>query len=517
MSVVNAATSGPSLLHEVLDRAAAGTPDAPALVHRASRFSFSQLASRVWATAALVEATTDPGDRIAVVGENHPVWVECYYGVPAVSRRLVFLNHRLADAEIAAIVRRSGARVVVGPSGLADRLRAALVADGPPPVVVDRDTWTDRVDEHLGRRPPEHARATDPGATAWIIYTSGTTASPKGAMLTHRGVLAAVNATAGLRPMADDDVYVFPYPLCHVAGYNVIHCHLRGRPVVLLATFDAAAFVDAVDHEGATTCSMAATMLDSLLDHVDEHPEARARLRGLRSVAYGAAPMPETVLRRADAELGIDFAQGYGMTELSGNAVFLGPDDHRRGLAGDGRLLRAAGRPAPGVELRIVDADDRPVPPGRVGEIVIRAEQLLAGYWDDPETTATAFRGGWFHTGDVGRIDADGLVSIVDRLKDVIVTGGENVSSLEVEEALRSHPAVRDVAVIGLPDEHWGERVCAVVVPVPGALLDEADLVEHARARLGGFKIPRRVELVAELPKNGTGKVMKADLRARFG
>jgi acyl-CoA synthetase (AMP-forming)/AMP-acid ligase II len=259
-------------------------------------------------------------------------------------------------------------------------------------------------------------------------------------------------------------------------------------------------------------------MLRLLLDHLDGDV---APLATLRTVAYGAAAMPAALLREGTDTLGCGFAQGYGMTELSGNAVFLSPDDHLRGLAGDAGLLRAAGRAGPLVELRIVDASGAPAAPGEAGEIVVRGPQVCAGYWDDPDATAAGIVDGWLHTGDIGTLDADGLLTVVDRAKDLVVTGGENVSSLEVESAVGTHQQVASVAVVGLPDDRWGEAVTAVVVPRPGldagqlaALPDE--VATHAAERLAGYKKPKRVVVVDELPVNAGGKVDKRALRDRL-
>ena len=465
--------STPALLHDLLD---AAPPAAVALVAGDVSLTFAELAERAARVAGAVAARTDPGDRVAFVGDNCVEWVECYYGVPRAGRVLTFLNQRLAPAELRRILDASGARLLVG-----EERYVAPLRDGGPAVLE-----LDGVDD-ADPAPPT------PGGVAWLIYTSGTTGRPKGAMLTHAGLLAAVETTLAMRPVADDDVYLFPFPLCHVAGYNVLLHHRRGRPIVLLPRFEPAAFVEAVGRHGVTATSLAATMLGTLLD---AHP---APLPPLRLIAYGAAPMPGSLLRRATEVLGDDvgFAQGYGMTELSGNAVFLTPEEHRRGLAA------AAGRPGPGVEVRVLDD----------GEIVVRAPQVMAGYWDDEAATAEAFAGGWFHTGDVGRLDDDGYLTIVDRKKDVIVTGGENVASREVEDALHAHPAVRDVAVVGVPDPHWGENVCAVVVRRDGASVAADDLLAAVRDELAGFKRPRHVVFVDELPRNASGKVLKQALR----
>lgn len=510
----------------MLARAAADRPEAPALIDHEGELTFAQLDERVQRTAAIVSTATAPGARVAVVGENHRSWVDAYYGVPRAGRILVFGNQRLAAPELRSVLGRSGATMLIGPRAEIDRIgwpvaedpvtptgtasRAALRASAS--LVIDRDAWerrlasTDPVAHEVAAQP----RDDDP---AWIIYTSGTTGQSKGAVLAHRNVLAAVRATDECRVIAPDDVYLLPFPLCHIAGYNVIHHHARGRPVVLVPRFDPGAFVEVVARHRVTSASLAATMLHALLEHLDEQPARRGELETLRLVAYGAAPMPTALLRRAHAVLGVDFTQGYGMTELAGNAVFLDVGAHRRGLAGDEALLRTAGKPPREVEVRVVGPDDRSLPAGEAGEILVRAEQVMVGYWEDPEATAAACAGGWLHTGDVGRFDEDANLAVVDRKKDVIVTGGENVSSLEVEQVLHDHPDVAEVAVVGVPDPRWGENVCAVVVARPGVVLDTDELVRAARERLAGFKVPRHVVLTDALPKNATGKIVKADLR----
>lgn len=505
-------------LHDVLQRAAEAAPEAPALVVGSRTFSFAEVVDRARRTAALVGGCTEPGDRVAVVGDNHWSWVDAYYGVPEAGRILVFCNHRLAPPELRSVLERSGATVLVGP-------RAELERIDPGPAVhttFDLDEWDAALTTTRSRvaegaeRPRNHVETHGRSETddAWIIYTSGTTGRSKGAVLTHRSILAAVRATDECRKVAPDDVYLLPFPLGHIAGYNVVHHHAHGRPIVLVPRFEPAGFVDAVARHRVTSASLAATMLHALLGHLDEHPERLRALATLRLVAYGAAPMPTPLLQRAHEVLGVDLTQGYGMTELSGNAVFLDVAAHRRGLAGAPALLRTAGRPAPGVEVRVVDGSDRPRPTGEAGEILVRADQVMDRYWDEPDATATTLAGGWLHTGDVGRFDAEGYLSVVDRTKDVIVTGGENVSSLEVEQVLCTVPGVDEVAVVGVPDARWGENVCAVVVPEPGATVDAEALVAAVRAELAGFKVPRHVVVTAALPKNATGKIVKAEIRA---
>jgi acyl-CoA synthetase (AMP-forming)/AMP-acid ligase II len=482
------------LLHEVIGDAARRTPDAIALIDGVHTSTFSELDRRIARSIGMLRSRTRAGDRVAVIGPNHHGWVDLYHAVPAAGCVLVFLNHRLAPFEIEELIARSGSSLVIGDRTHLDRLDLA----GLPSV--DWDRW----EREIAVAAPAEAVATDPDALAWLLFTSGTTAAPKGAMLSHRNVLAAVDASTAARPVDPDDVYVFPFPLCHVAGYNVVHRHANGRPVVLIDRFDPAAFCASVQRDRVTSTSLAATMVASLLDHLDAQPEELERLATLRSIAYGASPMSATLLRRTYELLGVDFAQGYGMTELAGNAVFLDAQAHRRGLDGDEDLLRAAGRPAPGVEIRL--ATD--------GEILVRGAQVMVGYWNDPAATDAALREGWLHTGDIGRFDERGLLHVIDRSKDIIITGGENVSSREVEDVLIAAEGVDRVAVVGVPDPHWGERVCAVVVARDPSGFDQGAMLALARARLAGFKIPKQVVLVEELPVNASGKVRKNELRA---
>jgi acyl-CoA synthetase (AMP-forming)/AMP-acid ligase II len=477
------------LLHDLLADAAARAPHTPAVVTPAGSVTFAELAARVDARAAQIAACTDPGDRVAVLAENCVEYVELYYAVPYAGRVLVPLNHRLHPAEWSRAMRHAGVRMLfVAP----DRVRRVEPAAGVVTV-------------ELGPAPT--ASFPSPPArhghdVAWLVGTSGTTGDPKLSMLTDASLIAAVDATLGARPVGPDDVLCTPFPLCHVAGYNVLVLHRRARPIVLQPTFAVPGLVGLVRDHRVTMLSLAPTMIAVLLD--DPGVED-ADLASVRALGYGASPIPGPILRRVVERWDWDCSQGFGMTELSGNAVFLGPEEHRAAARGDTRLLVAAGRPAPGVEVRLGDRD----------ELLVRAPQVMRGYWEDPVATAAAIDDdGWLHTGDVARVDADGLVTIVDRTKDIIVSGGENVASREVEEVLHGHPAVLDVAVVGVPDERWGEVVTAVVVPRAPVPAD--DLIAHCRAHLAGFKSPRRVHFVDELPRTASGKVRKHELRAEL-
>lgn len=497
-------------------------PDEPALFAPDITVSRRELRAEVDAIAAAVGELVPPGGRVAVAADNRVSVVALLLAIPAAGRVAVPLNTRLTPDGMLAQVDRAGAEVMIGSADELGRLGLATEQAPTLQTTVGLDHGVGDISlaaltaaPNVAARPLPAPADDDP---AWIVFTSGTTGRAKGAVLTTRSLSAAVATTAACRPLSDDDVYLYPFPLYHVAAYNILHALHRRRPTVLPRRFDAPTVAALTAAHAVTVMSLAPTMLRLLLDHVAA--TGADDLATLQTIAYGAAPLAPALLAEATEVLGVDFAQGYGMTELSGDAVFLDPDDHRRGLAGDPRLLRAAGRPGPGVELAILDDGGTAVDPGAPGEVCVRAEQVCAGYWMDPEATAAAFRDGWLRTGDVGTIDPDGLLTIVDRAKDIVTTGGENVASREVEDAVGHHPAVARVAVVGLPDERWGETVVAAVVLRDGTEPDAAtaeSITAEAGRRLARFKVPRRIVVVDDLPVTAGGKVDKVELRRRLG
>ena len=510
------------LLHDLALRRADGVDDGhlPALITTEGEVSRDRLRAEVERMAGAVASLAPLGGRIALASDSRPEVVALLLAIPAAGRVAVPLNIRLTPDEMIEQLNAVAADAVVGSAEELGRLSPAMGRAAAVRTTVGLDAGAGDISLTALTSAPvmATARATDDRAPAWIIFTSGTGGRPKGAVLTAASLAAAVATSVDARPFADDDVYLYPFPLYHVSAYNVLHALARHRPVVLPRRFDATEIIELTGRHGVTCMSLAPTMLRLLLDQLPSAPEGA--LAGLRTITYGAAPMPPGLLAEADATLGAGFSQGYGMTELSGNAVFLPPDDHRRGLAGDARLLKAAGRAGEGVELRITGDDGSELPAGEPGEIRVRAAQVCAGYWEDPAATAEAIEDGWLRTGDVGTLDADGLLTIVDRAKDIIVTGGENVSSREVEDALDHHPDVSRVAVFGLPDERWGEKVCAAVVLRRGAEVDPtalaADITAEAGRRLARYKVPKQIFFVDDLPVNAGGKVVKPELRRRL-
>jgi acyl-CoA synthetase (AMP-forming)/AMP-acid ligase II len=512
------------LLHEIVTAAAAAAPERTALVVDDEVTTFAELDERVAALAAAIREHAGVGDRIVFVGDNGPEWIDAYYGVSRAGCRLGFVNHRLGPVPLRAAIERLRPAVLI-----ADRTRLDLLekAAGPPlaPTVVVLDepkveagerSYADLLE--AGRSAPRSAPRPEADVmaddVAWLIATSGTSGTPKVVQLTHRNLLAAVRNTAAVRSIGPDDAFLTPFPLCHVAGYNVLLFHHAARPVVVARRFTPAGVLEQIDRHEVTTVSLAPTMIHGIVEHLGaaggEVPAS------LRAITYGSSGIAPSLLADADEVLGADLHQGYGMTELGGNAVFLGPEEHRRGLAGEPDLLTRAGRPGPLVEVRLLDDDGAEVPPGERGEVAVRGEQVTPGYWEAPEANAEAFEGGWLRTGDVGCFDDEGLLSIVDRKKDIIVSGGENVSSRAVEHALVAHTDVAEAAVVGAPDERWGELVCAFVVARPGAEITEDEVLAFGREVVGGFQQPRRALVVDALPRNATGKVLKHELRAQL-
>ncbi len=502
------------LVSDLLGFSAAKHPDAPALIFDDRTQTYAQLYQRASRLAGGLLELAAPGDRIAILAENLPEYVEAYYGVPMAGMALTFLNYRLHPREIDKILADAGAEVLITEPAYFESMRQAGVLERVRHVI--------GIGDCPGAVPYEEVLATaPPGApsvevrendVAWLIYTSGTTGLPKGAMLSHRNLVAAVcNSVMAWEHPSGGARVLMPWPLCHVAGYGILVQHTSGFPIYLMRGYDPEVFLRDIDQHGITDITVAPTMLSMLLRHPNID---RYDVRSVERVGYGSAAMPIEVLKQGMARFeGARWFTGFGMTELGGNVLYQPAEAHLRALAGEPDLLASVGQTMPLGAVRVVDDSMDDVKPGQIGELVVKAPQVTLGYWGNPAATEEAFAGGWFHSGDLARRDEEGNFYIVDRKKDMIITGGENVYSREVEEIIYQHPGVAEAAVVGEPDEKWGERIVAVVQPRQGATVTAEDIVRLCRDNLAGYKKPSRVVFLDELPRNAAGKILKRELR----
>lgn len=494
------------------------------------RRSYTELLDRSRRIAAgLLALGLEPGQRIALLATNRVEFVELTFASAMAGTVLVPINGRLRAAEVLFQIEDADAACIV----VEDSLRE-LVADAPENVrrvvlggAVGDPPGQNAIDfETLVHEEPIARRAAAPDDVLVQMYTSGTTGQPKGAMLTHRNVVSMVLAwlyEIGLKEAPDRFLLVMP--LFHVGGLlHTMSCVAAGAHLRLVHEFLPAPILDTLIDERVTHVLFVPAMVQWLLQEKDVDER---RFGDLRRIIYGGAPMPEPVLRRALEVFGCEFVQGYGLTETTGVVTVLRPNDHAADDAGELPRLTSAGRAVMTCAVRVVDASGVDVAPGTVGEVVARGEQITPGYWQRPQATAASFRDGWFKTGDLATIDAEGYVTIVDRLKDMILVAGENVYPSEVEAVLASHPAVHMCTVVGIPHDTWGEEVLAIVVLEPLRGDDEGDertetanvsneLIRHCRGQLARFKCPTRVEIRDELPRNAGGKVLKRELRAAY-
>ena len=442
------------------------------------------------------------GERVAIVSHNSARLLELLLAVPSSGRVLVPINFRLSADEVGYIVEHSGARVLLVDPELETALKGVRI-DG-------HRFGTGEEYEQLLRfdAEPQPWAEPDEDATATINYTSGTTARPKGVQMTHRNIW--VNAvTFGMHmQVGDRDVYLHTLPMFHCNGWGMPYTTAGlGARQVVLRKVDGAEILRRVDRHGVTLMCGAPAVWNAVLDAAadwDGEIPGRGRVR----VVVAGAPPPSRTVARIESELGWQFNQIYGLTETAPLVTVNRPREEFDALEAEERakLLSRAGVPALGTRLAASDA----------GEVLTQSNTVLAGYWENPEASAEALKDGWFHTGDGGSIDDGGYLTIKDRKKDVIITGGENVSSIEVEDVVFAHPAVAEVAVIGVPDEKWGELVTALIVVAPGQQVTAEEIVAHCRARVAGFKIPKRVEFRDAIPRTATGKIQKFKLREAF-
>ena len=483
-----------------------------ALTDGAYTASFGEHAARVLRLASAIgtELGLQRGDRMAVVALNSHRYLELYHAAFLGAAMITPVNYRLADPEIAHVLRHCGAKVVFVDAMFGDRVRGLLAGEASAPRVIDLDTDYEQLLAAGKETVPAEPEESDP---PMIMYTGGTTGMPKGVVTSQRAQVLNQLHLATVQGLASSEraVYLHHMPMFHSTGLSAaLSASAFGTEGTVIPGFEPGSFLTAVEDRAVTETVLVPTMIAMVLAHADHRPE---RLSSLQRIGYGGMAMPHALLEKLQLSApDISLLQGYGMTESCGALTFLTAEDHLRGEA----QRHSVGRSLPGVEVGVFDPEGRRLPAGDVGEVCARGGNLMEGYWDDPESTAKVFRDGWYHTGDLGRLDDEGFLYLVDRTDDMIVTGGENVYSIEVENALATYPGVLQVAVVGRPDETWGARVHGIVVlsEQAAATTTEADLAAHAKERIAGYKVPKSWELRTQpLPVSGAGKPLKRELR----
>ena len=496
-------------------------PDATALVFEGRETSFADFDRRSNQVAnALLAEGLRTGERIAYIGKNSDHYFELLFGAAKMGAVMTPIGWRLAPAEAAYIIGDAEAKLLfVGPEAVGHAADAVHGLPAPPKVVAMEpgehawplyEAWRDAAS---GADP---AVAIDPGGVAVQLYTSGTTGRPKGAMLSHRNILggrqAAAQANMAWNNWGPEDISLVAMPVAHIggSGWGIVGL-MNGAKGLVAREFDPFKVLDFIEHGRVSKMFM----VPAALQIVVRQPRAReVDFSRLKYILYGASPIPLDLLRECMEVFGCGFCQQYGMTETTGTIVYLPPEDHDP--AGNPRM-RAAGLPMPGVELKIIDETGAAAPTGAVGEVAVRSISNMPGYWKLPEATAATIDAeGWLRTGDAGYLDADGYLYIHDRVKDMIISGAENIYPAEVESAIYGHPDVAEVAVIGVPDDQWGEAVKAVVVAKPGCEPKPADIIAFARTRVAAFKAPKSVDFIDALPRNASGKILRKDLREPY-
>ncbi len=491
--------------------------DKVALVFEGLNLTYKELDDRVNRLAnALIGLGLKKGGRVTVLAENTTKYMEIYFAAAKLGASVTPLNFRLSDKEIDYIGNDCEATIYFAGDGYEERshgfkqnlknIRQWIALDKKMDgFMTYEDLLRDASDE-------EPAVEVDENDLAILMYTGGTTGLPKGVMLSHRNIMTSIYGMIIGFSFTQNDSTCYILPLFHISLWPVLCLLMVGGKTVILRRPDIGEILRSIHQERCTHINLVPTLLTWLLDdpRIDQFD-----LTSLRLIGYAGSPIAIEVLKKGIARFGSIFTQGYGLTEAAPLVTVLFKEDHW--VEGPGmKLLSSVGKVGLPVEVRIVDDEDRPLQPGEPGEVVVRGKNLMMGYWKNPELTASALRGGWLHTGDVGTIDEDGYIYLLDRKADMIITGGENVYPKETEDALYEHPAVRECAVVASPDERWGEKVQAVVVLKTGLTATEAELIQHCKARLAGYKCPKNIVFWDELPKTPVGKILRREVRKHF-
>jgi long-chain acyl-CoA synthetase len=496
-------------------------PDKVAAICGDTRLNFRELSERVnrlSSALALLDLTRT--DRISVLSFNCHRFLELYYGIAQIGAVVVPINFRLQPPEIKYIVDHSGSKAIAVDPALTylvepirDELESVehfiLISDERHPGFLSYEELLSgstqdyegpevRDDELLG-----------------LFYTSGTTAEPKGVMLSHQNMLSNIKHSEGVYNYLPEDVYLHAAPMFHLADGAAVFSHTsRGATQAFIPRFDPRQVLETIARERVSLLLLVPTMINFVLQQTDIDAYD---LSSLRHLTYGASPIAPDLLKRAMKVLNCEFGQGYGLTEASPLLTVLKHEDHLVSDDNSAKRLASCGKPVNGVDVRVIKEDGTEVQPGEVGEIIARGPNIMLGYWKRPEETEDTLRDGWLHTGDLATVDDEGFIYLVDRKKDMIVTGGENVYSTEVEAVLYAHPSVKEAAVIPIPDADWGEAVHACVAVRDGKQVTAEELQECCRERLANYKVPRSIEFIeGELPKGGTGKILKKQLKERY-
>ena len=492
----------------------------PAIIQAGQAQTWSQFCQRISVAAgALAALGVQPGERLAIMSRNSSQLFELLHAAVWLGAVPVPINHRLAAPEISAILSHAEVRWVAVESMFEaifqlpelSRWSATLLGLDSE---CTRSTKSFALIAANGVAIP--AFEPDEDGTALLLYTGGTTGRSKGVPLTHRNIVCNALQVCTVVHFEPDDIYLHAAPMFHSADLLATGVTMQGGAHAFLTQFSPREFVRVVKESAATRTMLAPAMVSALLD---DPTVVAADLLSLRQLFYGSSPMHQdlvaAVLRRFPH---VALAQGYGLTETSPLLTLLTMADHREALQSpDSQLLRTAGRPLPGVDVLIADAERQPRAAGQAGEVWVRGPNVMSQYHNPQVDEPSPFKQGWFRTGDVGVLDDRGYLTLLDRSKDMIITGGENVYSIEVEAVLQRHPAVREVAVIGIPDRKFGEALLAIIVCHPGATIDSEEMIRHCRQHIGGYKIPRLLQQVEQLPRSSLGKVLKGALRQQFG
>ncbi len=491
-------------------------PDRTAIVYGERRVTFAELEQRANRVAnGLVAEGIAPQSRVAVLDRNAETFFDILFGTMLANAVLVTVNFRLTAPEIEYILADSATELLlVGADFLpqVEALREQLPALKRIVVLGDEpgsefEQWC------AGQSAEPPRRDVDPGSGAVQMYTSGTTGSPKGVELSHRAMVNAARAGLGVwRFLYEDDSAVLgTMPLFHIAACNLCIAALyAGARAEILREASPAELAQLIPDHGISLVPLPATVIHAMLRLPGIEKKDFSRLKVMLVAGSGIAV---ELMREAGRMFDCGFALSYGATEMCGGVSYLGPEECTPDA---GKRLESAGRVLPNSEVRILDEQGGELPPGEVGEVVTRSNRLMTCYWNRPEATAESLRDGWFHSGDAGYMDEDGYLYIVDRLKDMVISGGENIYPTEIEQVMHAHPAVENVAIVGIPDEKWGEALLAFVIRKPNQAVEAEELEAFLRERLAGYKVPRRYEFVEEFPLNATGKVLKRTLRAPY-